>query len=277
MTTTDHLNEPIDQTTIDPPVTETAPESASGTTPRPNFVSPIRLEANRRNALLSTGPRTEAGKQRSRLNARRHDLTGHDSVLPDADRVAIERFCKPIMAEFSPGTEYETQLARAIAESQWRLNRARSIEDNFFANEIARYPDSPIAGGHLQIADALHQARAFTRESAAFDRLTLYEQRIQRAMAKSVQLLKDAQALRLAAKAKALEETQLLCQMAAHAGQEFDVISEAKANGGFLFSLAQIGDSLERARLLESARHTPIYRPLVAKAIAKSYAGAQAA
>ena len=183
MTPTDNLNEPINQT-------ETAPETASDATPRPNFVSPIRLEANRRNAQLSTGPRTEAGKQRSRLNARRHGLTGQVSVLPDADRVAIERFCKPIMAEFSPGTEYETQLARAIAESQWRLNRARSIEDNFFANEIARYPDSPIAGGHLQIADALHQASAFTRESAAFDRLTLYEQRIQRAMAKSVQLLK---------------------------------------------------------------------------------------
>ncbi|WP_460452462.1 hypothetical protein [Alsobacter sp. SYSU BS001988] len=35
-----------------------------------------RIAANRRNAQCSTGPRTEAGKQRSRFNARRHGLTG---------------------------------------------------------------------------------------------------------------------------------------------------------------------------------------------------------
>jgi hypothetical protein len=39
-------------------------------------VSDKRIAANRRNAQKSTGPRTEAGKQRSRLNARRHGLTG---------------------------------------------------------------------------------------------------------------------------------------------------------------------------------------------------------
>jgi hypothetical protein len=34
-----------------------------------------QVEANRRNALKSTGPRTEAGKQVSRRNALRHGLT----------------------------------------------------------------------------------------------------------------------------------------------------------------------------------------------------------
>ena len=34
-----------------------------------------QIEANRRNALLSTGPKTETGKKASRRNALRHGLT----------------------------------------------------------------------------------------------------------------------------------------------------------------------------------------------------------
>ena len=46
-----------------------------------------KIEANRRNALKSTGPKTEAGKQVSRCNAVRHGLTAETvlSALEDAE------------------------------------------------------------------------------------------------------------------------------------------------------------------------------------------------
>ena len=46
-----------------------------------------QIEANRRNALNSTGPKTEAGKQVSRRNAVRHGLTAETvlSALEDAE------------------------------------------------------------------------------------------------------------------------------------------------------------------------------------------------
>ena len=39
-----------------------------------------QLEANQRNALRSTGPRTEEGKRQARANAFRHGLTAETVV-----------------------------------------------------------------------------------------------------------------------------------------------------------------------------------------------------
>ena len=41
-------------------------------------VSAAKIEANRRNCLKSTGPRTSAGKDISRLNAVKHGAEGRD-------------------------------------------------------------------------------------------------------------------------------------------------------------------------------------------------------
>ena len=59
-----------------------------------------QIEANRRNALKSTGPRTELGKQASRCNAVRHGLTAETVIgaLEDAeDYKAFEATSRQIM------------------------------------------------------------------------------------------------------------------------------------------------------------------------------------
>src|SRR5579875_1846690 len=48
-------------------------------------ISEARLAANRRNALFSTGPTSEAGKAISCLNALKTGLTGQTVMLPTED------------------------------------------------------------------------------------------------------------------------------------------------------------------------------------------------
>ena len=49
-----------------------------------------RTAINRANSQHSTGPRTEAGKRRSSLNALRHGLTAASAVLPSEDRAQVQ-------------------------------------------------------------------------------------------------------------------------------------------------------------------------------------------
>ena len=51
-----------------------------------------QIEANRRNALLCTGPRTPEGKQRSALNACRHAFTGQVVIMTAEEQAAFTAF-----------------------------------------------------------------------------------------------------------------------------------------------------------------------------------------
>lgn len=47
-----------------------------------------QIEANRRNALHSTGPTTPEGKQASRLNALKHGLRAKNVIIPGQENPA---------------------------------------------------------------------------------------------------------------------------------------------------------------------------------------------
>ncbi len=61
-----------------------------------------QLEANRGNALKSTGPRTINGKQASRRNALRHGLTAETLIEPLEDAESYRAFEAAIVAEYLP-------------------------------------------------------------------------------------------------------------------------------------------------------------------------------
>ena len=61
-----------------------------------------RDRANKANALLSTGPRTAAGKQRSSQNALTHGLTAASPVLATEDPAAYKLHIQQFRDEYNP-------------------------------------------------------------------------------------------------------------------------------------------------------------------------------
>src|SRR5580704_9626567 len=127
------------------------------------MVTEKQLEANRRNAEKSTGPKSAATKSISSRNNLRHGLTGHISLLPTEDREAHDAFCNELVDSFTPETPMENQLAQSVAEDSWRLNRARAIENNMFA--LGRQHE------RREIQIALADAETFQDQAASFNLL----------------------------------------------------------------------------------------------------------
>jgi hypothetical protein len=87
-----------------------------------------QIRANRRNALKSTGPTTEAGKDRSRRNAVRHGLTAETVVEPLEDSEEYKAFEISITSAFDAQTAVERELVLRLASVMWRLRRSTAIE-----------------------------------------------------------------------------------------------------------------------------------------------------
>jgi hypothetical protein len=91
-----------------------------------------QFEANRRNALRSTGPRTEAGKQASRRNAVRHGLTAETVIAALEDAEDYKAFEAAIIADYDAQSAIERELVLRLASILWRLRRATMMETGLF-------------------------------------------------------------------------------------------------------------------------------------------------
>src|ERR1700729_3350090 len=100
-----------------------------GCAPKVNTHMPSmdQLVANLANAQHSTGPKTEAGKQRTRLNENRHGLTGQICLLTAEEHQAFDQHCTGIRESLEPVGPREIEIAQWIAEDHCRLKRARAI------------------------------------------------------------------------------------------------------------------------------------------------------
>src|SRR5260370_17219832 len=98
------------------------------------MTSQKQIEANRRNALKSTGPRSQRGREAVRLNSVTHGLTAK-SIITHGEEAEIEKL-QPIPdsleSEWQPQTITETLLPAYPSASCCHLPPARAATPHSF-------------------------------------------------------------------------------------------------------------------------------------------------
>jgi len=103
---------------------------------QPN-ISNEKLHANQQNAQHSTGPRTEAGKQRVSQNALKHGLLARQAVLPGEDIHEYDGYIRSLEQKFQPADFLEFSLIRQMVDAEWRLRRLTRIETSIAFQAVA--------------------------------------------------------------------------------------------------------------------------------------------
>ena len=164
------------------------------------MASEKQIQANRENALKSTGPKSPEGKRRAARNALKHGLLSQDMLLPGEKAKELNAFREGMFAELAPEGELEEFLADRVVESAWRLRRAVRMErdiihDKEWREELsrARSPsaylgDPPLTGGYV--------AAKTLCGSDTYDKLGRYETHIERGLYRALHELQRCQAAR---------------------------------------------------------------------------------
>jgi hypothetical protein len=97
-----------------------------------------QIEANRRNARLSTGPVTEEGKIKSRRNALGHGLTAETVIDAFEDAEDYAAFEMAVTADYDAQSAVERELVLRLASLLWRLRRVTAIEAGLFKEQARR-------------------------------------------------------------------------------------------------------------------------------------------
>jgi hypothetical protein len=140
-----------------------------------------QIQANRENAKLSSGPKSEAGKAISALNNTRHGLAGAFRVLPSESQSDFDEFLAALREEHRPETFTEATLVEAMAQHHWLRRRALSLESSCYdpatgaindEKQLAlylRYQTTHERGFHKALNDLLKLRAARRKEQIGFE------------------------------------------------------------------------------------------------------------
>ncbi len=215
---------------------------AAAATPACDGPAADRTAVNRANAQHSTGPRTEAGKQRSSLNAIRHGLTAQTVVLPSEDPAAYQSHRLQFIEQYQPATPTESQLVQELIDTSWRLNRIPLLE----ADLLARAANPP-----SEQARAVNQELTFDIVDAhhLIAGLNIQGTRLSRQFQKALDKLREIQAERQDRERRDLKDTAALLELYKHKQQPWQ-----PADHGFVFTKQQVERAAERMLRQNEAR-----------------------
>ena len=156
---------------------------------RTNMTSTKQVQANRENAKLSTGPRTEEGKKRTSRNALKHGFRAKDPLIPGEDPEEFAAHNAELMNDLGPASVVEQNLVDQLVDITWRLKRFGRIEAaiiNDLFDKAAEQEDNQDKDGEQLLGNAL-------ADSHALNRLSRYEAQLARRYHNAMKELREVQ------------------------------------------------------------------------------------
>ena len=102
--------------------------------------SQAKLEANRQNALASTGPLTRRGKTNSSKNALKHGILSKEVLIKEGrfseSRAQFNRLRAGLVDYFQPQGVMEEILVEKITVAYWRLRRCAVAERGHIVQDL---------------------------------------------------------------------------------------------------------------------------------------------
>jgi hypothetical protein len=169
-----------------------------------------QIDANRRNAQKSTGPRTPEGLAAVRLNGVRHGLCAETLVLEGESESDFHTLLDSLCAEHVPATPTEELLVSQLAMAAWRLRRLYNMEGGFFCVRALNL-EQMIDEDYTNLSTADRQAIVFLTDSKGPDTLSKfgrYEARLERSIYRAIHELQRLKARRPAPKPIEAETSQ---------------------------------------------------------------------
>src|SRR6185437_13524995 len=87
-----------------------------------------QIEANKRNAEKSTGPKTESGKATSAGNSLKHGITAKKFLRPGEDPAEVEAIYEALRDVHQPEDSFMEDIVLKIAMSHYRMSRCFRAE-----------------------------------------------------------------------------------------------------------------------------------------------------
>jgi hypothetical protein len=171
-----------------------------------------QIEANRKNALKSTGPRTTEGKEASSQNATKHGLRTNRNVIKTESQEEFDIFRDNMLADLAPDGAMEEMLAERIVSLSWRLKRAEHFQNAVidaliehglhgssyglsWSSDCTQRAQEEASSGNMDVLLGIVINKDFAN-SRTLEQLLVYERRIESSLYRTIAEFKKARQLK---------------------------------------------------------------------------------
>ena len=136
-----------------------------------------QIEANRRNAQKSTGPKSREGKAAAAQNALKHGLYSATLLLPEEDHARYDALCDEYLDHYQPEGLEEIELVEQLVTGKWELIRLNLMKQGVFNRTRAWVKKEDAEQDGMAVRLCMEVGEGYTQEIA---RISQMEERIRR-------------------------------------------------------------------------------------------------